>query len=468
MAACPRLRSSVQAYAINAGRVFLAATSLVDSRNADERRWVAQGGRRGLLLRTLDPEGDTMTLWQVRTRVRDLPGTLARLASALGGVPGNVVGIDVQGCDTTHVHDDFFVDVPDSVTSAELGEALAAAVEDTEAIYARRAHAQELVDGPSHALTLAGRLVEDPASLPKLVCQLVGGDRVEPRHRIPKGSDHELVVVAPHSGEIMVVMRDWAPFTVVERARVDRFLACAAGIDRARSSAGHRATLTDGAEVRLRYGTLADAEDVADLLERCSESTQLGRFMSPTAHLPGEWLQRLAAPAGGFAVLAYSETGELIGMSQCLPDTDHDVLTHAAGRPTGDGPDTGSELVTGAGRAGRHEIGLVVEDTWQRRGVGTLLLRSLMRRARSEGVEEVVSIGLAGHAGAERLFARAGLAPIVRYVDGLREVRARLTSVRRTPERMATVPQPSRPADEQRGSVLRGRSARRAWARSQP
>ncbi|MEQ4208185.1 GNAT family N-acetyltransferase [Actinopolymorpha sp. B17G11] len=410
-----------------------------------------------------------MTLWQVRTRVRDLPGTLARLATALGSVPGNVVGIDVQGCDTTHVHDDLFVDVPDSVTQAELGGALAAAVEGTEPVYARRARAQELVDGPSHALALAERLVEDPASMPKLVCQLVGGDSVEPRYRIPAESDHELVVIVPPTGEVMVIRRDWAPFTVVERARVDRFLACAASIARARSRAGHSATLADGAEVRLRDGTPADTDDVADLLERCSESTRQGRFMSPTVHLSDEWLARLASPAGGFAVLAYSETGALIGMAQCLPDTDQDVRGDVAPGPAG------------SDRPGRHEIGLVVVDTWQRRGVGTLLLRSLVRRARSEGIEDVVSVGIAGRPGAERLFVRAGLAPVVRYVDGIREVRARLRSGRRAAGsdrraagsdrraagRMATVPEPISPTHDQRGSVLSGRRARQAWARSQ-
>lgn len=357
-----------------------------------------------------------MTLWQVRTQVRDSPGTLARLAAALGSVEGNVIGIDVHGCDTVHVHDDLFVDVPDAMTGSELAGVLAPAVGRDEPVHVRPARAHELVDGPSHALALAARLIDDPTGLPGLLCQLVGGNSVDLCGQPPDETAHQLVVAAPGGGGFVVIRRDWAPFTLIERARVDRLVACAAAVEPERSAAGRPAVLVDGAEVRIRAGGYGDAGHVAALLERCSGPTRQRRFMATTGSLPAGWLLRLASPPNGFSVLAFAGTGtgtgELIGMAQCLP---YD----------GDSRSPWEEFCC-------HEIGLLVADGWQRRGVGTQLMLSLVRQAAAARVDELVAISHAGDEGAERVFARAGLAPLVRYADGVREVRARLRTGRRT------------------------------------
>ncbi|WP_020578174.1 GNAT family N-acetyltransferase [Actinopolymorpha alba] len=392
-----------------------------------------------------------MTLWQVRTRVRDIPGTLAQLATRLSRVGGNVVGIDVHGCDTAHVHDDLFVDVPATLTSDELRAALAEAV-DTSAsddeVRVRRARAQELVDGPSHALRLAAQLVADPSALPSLLCQLLGGDSAEFCGHCPDETPHQLVVPAPGHGGFVVIRRAWAPFTLIERARVARFVAVIATMERRRAFADSRAILPDGTELRIRAGRDSDVGHVADLLERCSADTRQLRFMSTEERLPAEWLRRLAAPSTGFSVLAFADSGELIGMAQCLPY------------------DQEGSRDAGRAKGSRSEIGLLVEDGWQRRGVGTLLLRTLVNRGRTEGVDEIVAVSLSQQAGTERVFARAGLATMIRYADGVHEVRARL----RMPRRKDSVARSASSADATTGpaetAVLTGQNALRVWARS--
>lgn len=432
-----------------------------------------------------------------------MPGTLARLASALGGVGGNVVGIDIHGGDSAHVNDDLYVDVPGPLTPDTLRDVLAAAAECETPVHVRQARAQELVDGPSHALALAARLVADPGCLPQLLCQLVGADSADLTRQPPEEDGHQLVVAAPGDEGYVVVRRGWAPFTLTERARVDRLVGCAAAVRGERSQAGHRALLRDGAEILVRTGGRADVGPVADLLHRCSAPTRRQRFMSTTDRLPADLLQQLACPPDGFAVLAFAESGALIGMAQCLPYADEPrarrdprpvgaVGSGAVGSgAVGSGAVGSGAVGSGAvpegsapgpvadGGRGCHEIALLVADGWQRRGVGTLLLRSVVRRAIAAEIDEIVAISQLDHDGAERVFTRAGLATLVRSVDGVREVRARLRPVRRTSAvptvgmvsaaapgvRPAVATGPARELSSTT-AVLRGQHALRAWARS--
>ncbi|MET9022324.1 GNAT family N-acetyltransferase [Actinopolymorpha sp. NPDC004070] len=376
----------------------------------------------------------------MRTRVRDIPGKLAQLATALGAVRGNVVGIDVHGCDLEHVHDDLFVDVPETVDADRLAQVLAATggsddAAGAEPVRLRRARVQELVDGPGQALTLAAWLVEDPAALPGLLCRLVGADSAELCGQPPPDSPHLLAVGWPGRSGFVVVRREWAPFTWVERARVDRLAAVAAALARRQADAGDRVVLADGSRLRIRLGGPEDAWHVADLLARCSRSSREARFVADEGErLPVRWLDRLAAPPEGFSLLAFAESGNLVGMAQCLPQD-----------PAGDRP------------GGAHEVGLLVEDGWQRRGIGTLLVRGLARRALADGVTELVAVSTAAHVGTERLFARAGLPVLTRYADGVWEARARLRADARE--------EPVSAADLH-SAVLRGEAAVRAWARS--
>jgi GNAT superfamily N-acetyltransferase len=111
----------------------------------------------------------------------------------------------------------------------------------------------------------------------------------------------------------------------------------------------------------LRDAAPADAAALADMFARCGRESRYGRFHGLLHELPSAYLaEALAADA----VL-------------------HDalVLTH--------GPATvalaSARRVEDPGETA-VEVGLLVEDAWQGRGLGTLLLTSLAARARRRGI----------------------------------------------------------------------------------
>ena len=90
----------------------------------------------------------------------------------------------------------------------------------------------------------------------------------------------------------------------------------------------------------LRRATAADLEPIERMLARCSVRTRLLRFNVPVRELPRTYAAQIARPGRTDA---------------------HWVA------------DAGGEIVALAGVAGA-EIGVLVEDAWQRRGLGTRLL----------------------------------------------------------------------------------------------
>jgi GNAT superfamily N-acetyltransferase len=98
------------------------------------------------------------------------------------------------------------------------------------------------------------------------------------------------------------------------------------------------------------------------MLRRCSPATLFHRFHGVTDGVP--YAERLVADRG------------------------HRSLTAWAG-------DDCVGLATLAGGAGGHELGVLVEDAWQRRRVGTALVAGLLGSARAGGVGELVADVLA-------------------------------------------------------------------------
>jgi hypothetical protein len=109
----------------------------------------------------LDPSAEdlttrtTGTVWRVRTVVEDRPGRLAVLAGALAGVGANILSLQVHPL-AEGVVDEFLVETPPDVNAERLSAALTAAGGGETRATAADFHA--LIDGPAHALALAGRL----------------------------------------------------------------------------------------------------------------------------------------------------------------------------------------------------------------------------------------------------------------------------------------------------------------------
>jgi acetyltransferase len=116
----------------------------------------------------------------------------------------------------------------------------------------------------------------------------------------------------------------------------------------------------------LTTGTPADAERVREFVAGLSLRSQFFRFFASVA-TPSSSLLRSLTGAGGRAdvLIAMDASGNLVG---------HGMVVD---RTAGDGRQV-------------SDIGVVVADSWQGRGVGSALLRALAQRAAGRGSAELV------------------------------------------------------------------------------
>ena len=128
--------------------------------------------------------------------------------------------------------------------------------------------------------------------------------------------------------------------------------------ERARSLA-----LRDGTPVRLRPIRADDGPALVALFGRLSERTIYQRFFTVRRSLPAEWVHL-------FTHVDYQKRMAIV-----------------AERDTEGGP-----VIVGVGRydvtepADTAEIAIVVEDAWQRQGLGTILLHAIMRAGEARGI----------------------------------------------------------------------------------
>lgn len=163
----------------------------------------------------------------------------------------------------------------------------------------------------------------------------------------------------------------------------------------------------------LRAACADDRERLMRLYDRLSPQTIYYRLFLPAPHGP-EWAARFATltlravsrsqpadPAasgeGAFVVLTHDQS-EVIGTAQYARGDEP--------APASDGADIAAELA------------LVVEDAWQGRGVGTHLMRALLRAGRADGYRTVSCHVLAENFRAQRFVTSrlAGVTP--HFQDG--------------------------------------------------
>jgi GNAT superfamily N-acetyltransferase len=106
----------------------------------------------------------------------------------------------------------------------------------------------------------------------------------------------------------------------------------------------------------VRRARPADAAALARMLARCSPRTRYERFHGVVEAIPPEYLRRCLSGDGQEARVAELVAGELVGLAS-----------------------------TGPVEPGVCELGVLVEDRWQGRGVGGLLAAELMAHAAASG-----------------------------------------------------------------------------------
>lgn len=151
------------------------------------------------------------------------------------------------------------------------------------------------------------------------------------------------------------------------------------------SGSGVTKRLHDGRSVTIRAATPHDAGDVSAMHVRCSTETVRHRYHSVPA-MTGRFLSRLVGT--DIALVAEAPNRAIVALANL-------------GR---DDADAG-------------ELAVIVEDRWQRAGLGSTLLDHLVSMARLVGYREVYTVGLPGHPWYSRTLARHGRARLERSAD---------------------------------------------------
>lgn len=141
--------------------------------------------------------------------------------------------------------------------------------------------------------------------------------------------------------------------------------------------------LHDGTRVHVRPVRVDDAELLIALYGRLSQQTAYQRFFSVMRRLPPEWAQYLAT-------VDYVQRLALVVSADSRPGTD--LIAVARYEPTDE--------------AGTAEIAFVVQDGWQDRGLGTILLGLLLEAAVARGIRQFRALVLADNRRMLHLIAR--------------------------------------------------------------
>lgn len=188
-------------------------------------------------------------IWRLRTEIDNTPGRLAVLAGALAAAGANIHALQVYPTDAGGVIDEFLVETPATTSADHLCSALRAV--GGRATHASPTDVLALIDAPAHALGLAARLALRPDTLPEVLADLLGAERVELSAEVAGPTragqaarwgdsvdriDGTTLHLRGPAGRRLVASRPGIPFTATElaraRAMADLVEACRAPADR--------------------------------------------------------------------------------------------------------------------------------------------------------------------------------------------------------------------------------------------
>ncbi|MGP3988217.1 GNAT family N-acetyltransferase [Streptomyces sp. 3N207] len=365
------------------------------------RAWRAReqyGERSGKSTRADGPGPDDATaLWRVRTTVREEPGSLARVCSALAAGRVDILTLQTHPLGDRTV-DEFLLRTPAALEPHELARLLSEA--GGSETWTERADAHDLVDTPTRILGLATRAALDTAELPLALRTLLGRCTIR---SVPGDTPAEgtlegtlLRLPDPAGGEI-VVERHHVPFTPTEFARAHALVELDARLGRRTPREQHALTLPEGRAVTIRRADEGDLEAALAMHARCSKQTLSRRYHGPVKDAD-RYLRHLLSPRLGRTLAVESPAGELVALGHLLWDGDE------------------------------TEAALLVEDAWQRRGIGSALLRRLIGMARETRCESVYAVTQSSNTGMVAAMRGLGLPLDYQVEEGTLVVTAALAS----------------------------------------
>ncbi|MGV9392950.1 N-acetyltransferase family protein [Streptomyces olivaceus] len=361
-----------------------------------------------------EAEAEASALWRMRTTVRDAPGSLAALCAALADRRIDILSLQTHPLAEGTV-DEFLLRAPGELAGSELAELV------TEAggahTWTERADAHDLVDAPTRLLGLATRTALDAAELPLALRQLLGRCTIRSLPASTAGSavddvppqgtleDTVLRLRAPEGG-VISVERPYLPFTPAEFARARALVELDARLGPRLPRGRDELTLSEGRNITVRRADTRDVDAAKAMHERCSARTLGMRYHGPVGDAD-RYLNHLLSPRFGRTLAVQTASGRIVGLGHLLWDGDE------------------------------TEVALLVEDAWQRRGVGVELLGRLVAMAAETGCESVYAVTQASNTGMVAAMRGLGLPLDYQIEEGTLVVTARLA-----PASPAAVPLP--------------------------
>ncbi|MFE5600606.1 GNAT family N-acetyltransferase [Streptomyces coelicoflavus] len=364
------------------------------------------------------PGGESGALWRMRTTVRDAPGSLAVLCAALADRRIDILSLQTHPLADGTV-DEFLLRAPGELSGTELADVVTAA--GGARTWTERADAHDLVDAPTRVLGLATRTALDAAELPLALRQLLGrctirslpagagtGAGAEAADAVPPEGTLEDTVLrlrAPEGG-VISVERPQLPFTPAEFARARALVELDARLGPRVPRGGDVLTLPEGSDITVRRADTRDVEAAKAMHERCSVRTLGMRYHGPVGDA-GRYLNHLLSPRFGRTLAVQTASGRVVGLGHLLWDGDE------------------------------TEVALLVEDAWQRRGIGGELLRRLVATAAETGCESVYAVTQASNTGMVAAMRGLGLPLDYQIEEGTLVVTARLDPSARSAARLS-------------------------------
>ncbi|MFF9012126.1 GNAT family N-acetyltransferase [Streptomyces sp. NPDC014870] len=317
-------------------------------------------------------------LWRMRTTVRDTPGSLAALCTALARHGVDILTLQTHPLAEGTV-DEFLLRAPAALQAGELtAEIGAAGGRDT---WIERADAHDLVDTPTRLLGLATRTALDAAELPLALRQLLGRCRI---HSLPAVSlsgrptgetapvegvlEETVMRLRDPNGGVLTIERAHLPFTPTEFARARALVELDARLGPRIPRSHDVLTLPEGNEITVRRADQRDLAAARAMHDRCSARTLALRYHGPVGDAD-RYLDHLLSPRFGRTLAVQTTSGRLVALGHLLWDGDE------------------------------TEVALMVEDDWQRRGIGAELLGRLVAMAVEAGCASVYAVTQSSNTG---------------------------------------------------------------------
>ncbi|MER6099947.1 GNAT family N-acetyltransferase [Streptomyces sp. NPDC001728] len=360
------------------------------------------------------------TLWRMRTTVADTPGSLAALCTTLAGLRVDILTLQTHPLADGTV-DEFLLRAPADLSAQDL--ARETAVAGGRNTWTERADAHDLVDTPTRVLGLATRTALDAAELPLALRQLLGRCTL---HSVPAVSltgrptgepapvegvlEETVMRLRDPDGGTHIVERPYLPFTPTEFARARALVELDARLGPRVPRSQDVLTLPEGNEITVRRADQRDLRAARAMHDRCSARTLGLRYHGPVGDAD-RYLDHLLSPRFGRTLAVQTTSGRLVALGHLLWDGDE------------------------------TEVALMVEDDWQRRGIGAELLGRLVAMAEEAGCASVYAVTQSSNTGMVAAMRALNLPLDYQIEEGTLVITARL----------APAPRPTgRPRQEQR------------------